>query len=261
MKVIQFSRVMAAHILVAVLPCGCTYKDKEQAETAQEAGEANSAGVTFSAKHGLKVAEKTAKFIGLEVADVEERKITSTVRFTAQVFRPASESQFASASAQVSMVALATVTVSEQMAAALKPGQSVSFGTSNGNRFAGTVRQNYPGLGKGGQAEIVLAVQDSSGELRTGAYLSAETAAGEERTAVTVPASALLKTAEATFVYTLSGEHFVRTAVKVGTLTHEYVEITEGLLAGDQIVTKPVMTLWMAELQSIRGGQACADGH
>ena len=29
----------------------------------------------------------------------------------------------------------------------------------------------------------------------------------------------------------------------------------------DEVVVNPVMTLWMAELQSIRGGKACADGH
>jgi hypothetical protein len=26
-------------------------------------------------------------------------------------------------------------------------------------------------------------------------------------------------------------------------------------------VVQPVMTLWLAELQSLRGGKACADGH
>jgi hypothetical protein len=39
------------------------------------------------------------------------------------------------------------------------------------------------------------------------------------------------------------------------------VQITDGLYAGDQVVVQPVMSLWLAELQSLRGGKACADGH
>jgi hypothetical protein len=49
--------------------------------------------------------------------------------------------------------------------------------------------------------------------------------------------------------------------VKLGAINHEWAEVTDGLYAGDQIVVSPVMTLWLAELQSLRGGKACADGH
>lgn len=38
------------------------------------------------------------------------------------------------------------------------------------------------------------------------------------------------------------------------------LQVTDGLYAGDQIVVQPVMTLWMAELQSLRGGKVCSDG-
>ena len=76
-----------------------------------------------------------------------------------------------------------------------------------------------------------------------------------------LPRAALLQTAEGNFVYTVSGERFVRAAVKVGVLNDEFVEITDGLYAGDQVAAQPVMTLWLAELQSLRGGKACADGH
>ena len=41
----------------------------------------------------------------------------------------------------------------------------------------------------------------------------------------------------------------------------DFAEITEGLYAGDQIVTSPVNTLWMAELQILRGGKSCTCGH
>ena len=77
----------------------------------------------------------------------------------------------------------------------------------------------------------------------------------------TVPASALLKTAEGSFVYTVNGQFYVRTPVKTGLANDKLVEITDGLYSGDQIVTTPVMSLWMAELQVLRGGKACTCGH
>ena len=84
---------------------------------------------------------------------------------------------------------------------------------------------------------------------------------GFDRTVVSVPHSALLRTIEGDFVYTVSGERFVRTAVRLGVVNHAFAEVTDGLLDGDRIVVHPVTTLWLAELQSIRGGKACADGH
>ena len=73
---------------------------------------------------------------------------------------------------------------------------------------------------------------------------------GGDKEVVSIPRAALLRTAEGEFVYTVSGEHFVRTPVKIGAMNADFAEITDGLYAGDQIVVSPVNTLWMAELQS-----------
>jgi multidrug efflux pump subunit AcrA (membrane-fusion protein) len=40
----------------------------------------------------------------------------------------------------------------------------------------------------------------------------------------------------------------------VGSEADGWVEITDGLLAGDQVVTKPVQTLWLIELRATKGG-------
>jgi multidrug efflux pump subunit AcrA (membrane-fusion protein) len=76
-----------------------------------------------------------------------------------------------------------------------------------------------------------------------------------------IPRSALLKTAEGTFAYTVNGKFYLRTPVKVGAMNEHVVEITDGLYAGDEIIASPVMSLWMAELQVLRGGKACTCGH
>jgi multidrug efflux pump subunit AcrA (membrane-fusion protein) len=59
----------------------------------------------------------------------------------------------------------------------------------------------------------------------------------------------------------VNGFYYVRTPVKVGASGGEHVEITDGLYAGDEIVVSPVMSLWLAELQVLRGGKACTCGH
>jgi multidrug efflux pump subunit AcrA (membrane-fusion protein) len=74
---------------------------------------------------------------------------------------------------------------------------------------------------------------------------------------VTIPRAALLGCSEGHFVYTVSGEHLVRTGVKVGASNAEFVEIADGLYAGDRVVLQPVMSLWMTELAAVKGGQAC----
>ena len=76
-----------------------------------------------------------------------------------------------------------------------------------------------------------------------------------------IPQAALLTTAEGTFVYAKNDEFFLRTSVKVGARSGDHVEITDGLYTGDEIVTTPVMALWLAELQVLRGGKACTCGH
>jgi multidrug efflux pump subunit AcrA (membrane-fusion protein) len=76
-----------------------------------------------------------------------------------------------------------------------------------------------------------------------------------------IPRSALLKTAEGTFAYTVNGKFYVRTPVKVGAINEQTVEISDGLYSGDEVVATPVMSLWMAELQVLRGGKACTCGH
>lgn len=76
-----------------------------------------------------------------------------------------------------------------------------------------------------------------------------------------IPTSALLKTVTGNFVYVANGKHYLRTEVKGSPIDNENLSITDGLFPGDEVVVSPVNTLWYAELQALRGGKACADGH
>lgn len=246
-----------AVLLIALVVGGCGHDDGD--DHAHEPGEA-AAGVSFNAKKGLHVPPATAKFIGLEVADVEERKIASTFQFSAQVYRVAGEAQFASLQPSG---ALASGNVSPADAARLREGQTVSVRTDGDGvalsaRIAAFKRDGSDG---NAQVEVLLDIADAGHPLALSAFVSVTVLIGGEKSVASVPRSALFRTTEGDFVYTVSGEHFVRAPVELGVVNHEFAEVTDGLYEGDQIVVQPVMTLWMAELQSLRGGKACADGH
>ncbi len=250
--------------LLTALAVGCHRSQTESREHGDEhaAGEHAEPGVTFKEGKGLHVPPATAKFIGLRAEDLSERMVTASVRFTAEIYRTATEAQFASLDAATSTTAFASAQVNQSDAASFGKGQEVAVETTDQKAFRGRIAEINPTSGtNSGQCEIIVAVADDKAQLRHGALVSVVAQIGDGKTVAAVPASALLRTAEGTFVYTVSGERFVRTPVKLGVVNHEFAEITDGLYAGDQIVVQPVMTLWMAELQSIRGGKACADGH
>ena len=265
MNLIRILSLTTTTISLAILPCGCSrsHSDSAAAKTEHaEKADAAEAGVTFKAGKGLHVPPETAKFVGLRVEDVTERKVTSTLKFNAQVYRSASAARFAALQGAASTTALASGQINRSDTAVLRKVQTLAVRTASGDSFSARVAEINELLGtNASRVEVLLSIEDAKGQLAYGTSLSAEAATGTEKTVVAVPKAALLRTAEGTFVYTVSGDRFVRAPVKLGVVNHEFAEVIDGLYAGDQIAVHPVTTLWMAELQSIRGGQACADGH
>lgn len=76
-----------------------------------------------------------------------------------------------------------------------------------------------------------------------------------------LPRQAVLRTSEGTFVFVLNGKRWLRTPVKVGAESADSAEVTDGVLEGDVVAVAGVHDLWLAELQAIKGGVGCADGH
>jgi multidrug efflux pump subunit AcrA (membrane-fusion protein) len=84
--------------------------------------------------------------------------------------------------------------------------------------------------------------------------------ATDDFTGTKVPATAVLRTVQGTFVYVENGGWFLRTPVKLGAPSPDgtWLTLAEGLYEGDRIVTQGVRSLWLAELHFLRAGQACA---
>lgn len=228
-----------------------------QKPTAQHAGQPPENGAQYKKDKGVALTESMKKAIGLKVAEVEEAKVAPS--FTVSLHVMATDGLQQVSLSQTTNSASGWLTSAQ--AALLTPGMDVELSTSadNGVREKGIVKRiekaPYQTLG---DFEVIV---ESSKPLPVGTRVSAtfRASAGEPVTAI--PRSALLTTAEGNFVYAVNGEFYVRTPVKVGALSDDHAEISDGLYTGDEVVVTPVMSLWLAELQILRGGKACTCGH
>ena len=105
-----------------------------------------------------------------------------------------------------------------------------------------------------GEKEIIVGITTAGTNLKEGEFVSATISVPRAEPVTVIPSSALLRTAEGMFVYAVNGDAYYRTAVKAGSSAEGKVEIAEGLYAGDQVVVKPVETLWIIELRATKGG-------
>ena len=107
-----------------------------------------------------------------------------------------------------------------------------------------------------GQAEVVISIVDPKGELRIGKFLAGTVALPSNGEVVVVPKSAIIKSPEGAFAYVDNAGWTTRTSVEIGAEDGEFVEVVDGIYYGDRVVSAPVMSLWMAELQLLKSGKA-----
>ena len=76
----------------------------------------------------------------------------------------------------------------------------------------------------------------------------------QPRVALAVPRDAILESSDGDFVYVAGGDWYLRTPVKTGIRSPDYVEITGGLSAGAVVAASSVKDLWLVELLLTKGG-------
>jgi len=200
----------------------------------------------FSAKNGLLLPEQTRQSFGLKIVEVAERKLASTLDLELRIY-------------QVSEgVARAGGVVTPEEARQLKSGQTVHARLSKTKTYPGTLVSVSDQLQTAtGLTEVLVQISDVVDPVVTGQFVAASVSLETESAVVSIPRAALLQCSDGYSVFTVSGEHLVRTGVKVGAKNDEFAEITDGLYAGDEVVLHPVMSLRMTELAATKGGQAC----
>jgi hypothetical protein len=234
---------LAAIAAVSALAlAGCQPKSTSSAAVE----EAVTLGPQFSAKKGLLVPEDTRRSLGVKIAEVAEQKVAATVDLQLRVYAVAKD------------ICRASGTVSPEQAKQLKAGEPLLIRTGDGRSVNGKITALNDQLQKAtGMTEVLAEISNASAQFAVGAFLQASETLESGESVVTVPRAALLQCSDGYSVYTVSGEHLVRTPVKVGAANTEFVEIRDGLYAGDQVVLQPVMSLWLTELAAVKGGQAC----
>jgi len=253
--------VMAA-ILLAVALSGCGHKE-HHGDSQGEAGHSHGAdgshsdsaqsfsGATHKEGSGITLLDETRKSLGILTDEVQEQVLPRSIRFAARVFDAGTLADDLAPSD-----ALALGLVSTNDAALLHAGQVLQFQAASGMTATGVVQQVSQPLA-GGEVEVIAAIPSPAMQFRLGDSGEVTISVSDQKTALVVPREAVIKGANGDLVYVVNGEAFTMTWVQLGAEAGGLVEITDGLLAGDSVVTKGAMDLWLVELRAVKGGQGC----
>lgn len=208
----------------ALLLTGCGGAPAAPAPSEEAGG-----GVSFKEGRGLQLNPEVIKALGLTTGEAVEQTVAGELRVVAQVFATAP---------QVLASARLPASEAEHLAQSTSPGATLvrvdRAAAATGVVDAVFSLANTPAPALGDFVELKLVAPPA--------------------TVLTIPRSALLESAAGTFVYVVNGAHYLRTPVKTGARTTDLFEITDGLYAGDVVVTAPVAQLWLAELRLTKGG-------
>lgn len=231
----RFQLRLVAAVAATLLFVGC-------APSLPELLSGQAVGPEFNPSRGLYVPEETRRSLGVEIADVTERPIGPTLEFTVRVFHAGPDGS------------RATALVPAALAGRLSPGVPVEIRVAPDTRISGRLAGPGKPLSSTGMAELLV---ECEGRIEPGSFVSARVEAVRSDAVTAVPRSAVVDGAAGPFVYVVSGEHFVRTPVRLGAAVADAVEIAEGLYPGDRVVSAAAMSLWLTELAAVKGGQAC----
>lgn len=141
----------------------------------------------------------------------------------------------------------------------LRKGQSVEVSTDAmpGQTFKGTLDAIDPLLDASGRAISLRArLENTDLKLRPGMFVRVRLAFGGERQGLAVPEEALVPAGDDNFVFRVVEGKAQRVMVKVGQRRGATVEITEGLKAGDEVVSAGQLKL--RDGVPVRAGQGAA---
>ncbi len=252
MRTFQFSLSVWTLIAVTAFPVGCGRKESGDEHGDEHGHEEAPSGASFQPGKGVLLTDETREILGVEIAEVTREKLPQVVRFNVQIFGEAHRFAYLGME-HPDCEFHGSGYLPPDKAARVEPKMPVRLLTSANETEDGFVVAVQKTLVYG-EAEVVIGVTKARGQLKDGEFVTAVITWPRDEQVTVIPGSALLRTSEGTFVYAVNGDAYYRTAVKVGGEADGKVEIAEGLSPGDQVVIKPVQTLWLIELRATKGG-------
>jgi len=230
--------------IAAFALAGCHSKSPANGE-----GEGGSVNL-FKQGKGVLLSEETQKLFEIVVAEVTEKPVQRRVERSAQVYRAGVGGETSSALMLLDGDEMSGVKEGQVMQIRCTRGEKVELP----GRLARIDKATVAALGR---AEGLVEFTDPGQKFQVGDFVTASFVSGEAKPVWAIPSSALLVTAEGSFVYVVNGEHLTRTKIKTGASSDGAVEIQDGLYAGDSVAIKGVQSLWLVELSALKGGTPC----
>lgn len=221
---------------------GCKPVDHDHGHS-HEADAQSFSGAVHKEGKGITLLPETEKRLGVQLAEVKETTISKEVEFTARVFASETNGQL-----------LASGWLAVNDAKSFSTGSFVTLRSGSGESFEGIVADAKKPLSTN-ETEIV--VQFRAENVPVGTFLQIAANIPSENPTITIPREALIRGTTETFVYVQNGDAYLRTVVESGRENKDSVEIKDGLLEGDVVVTQGAMDLWLVELRAVKGGQGC----
>ncbi|MGQ3478719.1 efflux RND transporter periplasmic adaptor subunit [Paenibacillus sp. TY11] len=128
-----------------------------------------------------------------------------------------------------------------------KKNQKVNISLYNEIR-TGTVTQIYPSTNsKTGSINVEVSIPNPELNWKPGQVISASKSINQSK-ALLVPVEAVISTGDDPYVFKAVNGKAIKTAIKLGKVTNNQLEVVSGLQAGDQIVTQGAGTLFSGDL-------------
>ena len=132
----------------------------------------------------------------------------------------------------------ATLNAPEREIETLKAGQAVQLSVDAlpGKTFAGRIDRVSPVVDSGSGTFRVICAFDGGGLLQPGMFGRIRIEYDQRANALVIPRNALLEDGNAPAVFTVKADKAARTALKLGYVDGEWVEVRDGLREGDPVV-------------------------
>lgn len=224
---------------------GCQQHEHSDGDShSHEVNAQSFSGATHKEGTGITLLPETEERLGVKLEEVREEKLSREITFTARVFAGNDDQVEASG------------ILSAEDARHLKEGSSVKLQAADGRLLDGVVARSSSPISTN-ESEVIVRFSAPESSATVGSFLRVSASVPSSEAVTTVPKKALIKGTTESFVYVQNGDAYLRTVVEPGRESADAVEIEEGLLEGDLVVSQGAMDLWLVELRAVKGGQGC----